>query len=228
VPLFAYVYHEYGPVRMDGWAKLSREQGDLFYWIGARVLAWGGLFELNYEFSPLETLDGDAEPLDEHYFPLPDRLYEIDPEKAAFVRELAGARVGPANPYLAYGAMLPPLALESTSIELPWLHYNCPTGWPAYGDSGTHVVPAVVHCAWRYGDGAAIVLVNVDRVEHEVRVPASTQTLRLNGDSAYELTRIDGGARTSLGRLGADGAVELSLPPRTVVVLEATTCPEGA
>jgi hypothetical protein len=221
VPLFAYVYHEFGPVRMDGWAKLSREQGDLFYWIGARVLAWGGLFELNYEFSPLETVDGHAEPLDEHYFPLPDRRYEIDPEKAAFVRELATARTGPANPYLAYGSMLPPLSLESPTVELPWLHYNCPTGWPAYGDAGTQEVPAVVHCAWRHGCDAAVVLVNVDRIEHEVCVPANTGTLRLDDDGAYELARIEGAERTSLGRLGADGALAISLPPRKVVVLEA-------
>jgi hypothetical protein len=227
VPLFAYVYHEFGPVRMDGWAKLSREHGELFYWIGARVLAWGGLFELNYEFSPLETIDGQAEPLDEHYFPLPDHRYEIDPEKAAFVRVLAAARTGPANPYLAYGTMLPPLDLESPTIELPWLHYNAPPGWPAFGDSGAHAVPAVVHCAWQSGLDAAVVLVNVDRVEHEVRVPANAGTLRLDGDGVYEFTRIEGAERTLLGYLAADGAVSLSLPARTVVVLEATRLPSG-
>jgi hypothetical protein len=220
VPLFTYVYHEFGPVRLDGWAKLSREQGELFYWIGARVLAWGGLFELNYEFSPLETIDGNAEPLDEHYFALPDHRYEIDPEKAAFVRALATARIGPANAYLAYGTMLPPLALESPPVELSWMHYNCPPEWPAFGDSGTQAVPAVVHGAWRHGDAAAVVLVNVDRVEHEVDVPANAVTLRLDRDRAYEVTRIDGTARTSLGPLSDDGALTVSLPPRQVVVLE--------
>ena len=220
VPLFAYVYHEFGPVRMDGWAKLSREHGDLFYWIGARVLAWGGLFELNYEFSPLETIDGQAEPLDEHYFPLPDHRYEIDPEKAAFVRKLAAARTGPANPYLAYGTMLPPLELTSPTIELSWFHYNCPPGWPAFGDSGAHKVPAVVHCAWRHSDGAAVVLVNVDPVAHEVSVPANPATLRLDGDRTYELTRIEGAERTSLGRLSDSGTIAMLLPPRQVVILE--------
>src|SRR5207248_3716854 len=136
------------------------EQGGLFYWIGARVLVWGGLFELNYEFSPLETIAGQVEPLDEHYAELPDDRYELDAEKAAFVHELATARTGPANRYLAYGTMLPPLAIESPMIELDWFHYNCPTSWPAYRDAGTHRVPAVVHCAWRYGDAAAVVLVN--------------------------------------------------------------------
>jgi hypothetical protein len=220
VPLFTYVYHEFGPVRMDGWAKLSREHGDLFYWIGARILAWGGLFELNYEFSPLETIDGQAEPLDEHYFPLPDHRYEIDPGKAAFVRELAAARTGPANPYLAYGTMLPPLELDSPSIELPWFHYNSPPGWPAFGDSGAHEVQAVVHCAWRHGDAAAVVLVNVDRVEHEVELPANAATLRLDAGRTWEATRVVDGERTPLGSLAPDGAIRLSLPPRKVVLVE--------
>lgn len=173
VPLFAYVYHEYGPVRLDGWAKLSRESGDLFYWIAARILAWGGLFELNYEFSPLENLDGTQEPDGEHYCALPDHHYEIDPEKAAFVREIAAARVGPANRYLAYGTMLPPLPIESPTIELDWFHYNCPRGWPAFEDRGTKTVDAIVHCAWRHNGSVGVVLVNVDREPHRVRVPLS-------------------------------------------------------
>jgi len=221
VPLHTYVYHEHGPVRMDGWAKLSREQGDLFYWIGARVLVWGGLFQLNYEFSPLETLDGEQEPLDEHYFPLPDHRYEIDPDKAAFVRELAAARTGPANPYLAHGTMLPPLPLECPNVELDWFHYNCPPGWPAYEDRGTHMVPAVVHCGWRHGEGAAVVLVNVDRVPHVVDVPASAELLRLDGERGYRVSLLAGGERTGLGTLGEAGSVRLELPPRRVVVLEA-------
>lgn len=222
VPLHAYVYHEYGPVRMDGWAKLSREQGDLFYWIAARVLAWGGLFELNYEFSPLETLDGVAEPLDEHYYPLPDRRFEIDPDKATFVRELAAARVGPANPYLAYGSMLPPLELDCPLVELDWRHYNCPTEWPAFDDAGTQTVPAVVHCAWRHGDAAAVVLVDVDRVPHRVDVPLDPRTLRLPADRSYAADLVAGGVRTALGELPADGVVTVDLPSRAVVLLEIT------
>lgn len=226
VPLHAYVYHEYGPVRMDGWAKLSREQGDLFYWVAARVLAWGGLFELNYEFSPLETLDeGLAEPLDEHYYPLPDRRFAIDPEKAAFVRELAAARIGPANPYLAYGTMLPPLEIDCPTVELDWRHYNCPTEWPAFDDAGTHAVPAVVHCAWRHGESAAVVLVNVDRVPHRVDVPVGVETLRLRpGEYAVEL--VVGAEATSLGPSTEDrGTVTVDLPPRRVVLVEARPLP---
>jgi hypothetical protein len=52
-------------------------------------------------------------------------------------------------------------------------------------------------------------------------VPANLATLRLGGETAYELTRVEGAERTSLGRLTSDGALVVSLPPRKVVVLEA-------
>src|SRR5690606_9694987 len=69
VPLFTYLYHEYGPVRMDGWGQLAEEQGDLFFWIAARVFAWGGLYELNYEFTSLESVDGAVDDVRESYAP---------------------------------------------------------------------------------------------------------------------------------------------------------------
>ena len=37
IPLFDYVYHEMGVVRMDGWGKLVDEIGDLFYYNVAKV-----------------------------------------------------------------------------------------------------------------------------------------------------------------------------------------------
>ena len=138
------------------------------------------------------------------------------------MHELATARTGPANRYLAYGTMLPPLAIESPMIELDWFHYNCPTSWPAYRDAGTHRVPAVVHCAWRYGDAAAVVLVNVDSVEHSVRVPANAETLRLPRRGGYTVQRILGGEPTEPEPLTDSGSVSLALPPRRVVLLEIT------
>lgn len=219
IPLFTYVYHEYGPTRLDGWAKLSREQGELFYWIAARVLVWGGLFELNYEFSPLETVDGKREPLDEHYADLPDHRYEIDEEKAAFVGRLARTRVGPANRYLAYGAMLPQLPIVTPTVGLDWFHYNCPRAWPAFEDSGVHVVDAIVHTAWRADDRAAVVLVNVDRVPHDVTVPLERSELRLDPTRSYRgLIHRDGVEVFELDSV--EEATELSLPPREIVVVE--------
>ncbi len=220
VPLFTYVYHEYGPVRTDGWAKLSKEQGELFYWIAARVLAWGGIFQLNYEFSPLEIVDGRAEPLDEHYFPLSGHRYPIDPDKAAFVAEVAAARTTFARPYLAYGTMLPSLAIESPSVELDWFHYNSPAAWPAYEDRGTQVVEAVVHGAWRHEGKAALVLVNVDRTEHSVSVPLSRSALRLDGTVPLVAELVTRSGTEPLASFRDSEEVSLTLPPRKVVLVE--------
>ena len=57
-PMFTYVYHEYAPVRLDGWGKLVKEIGELFYHSAAKIYLWGGLYELNYEYSPMEAIDG--------------------------------------------------------------------------------------------------------------------------------------------------------------------------
>jgi hypothetical protein len=220
VPLFTYVYHEYGPVRTDGWGKLSSEQGELFYWIAARVLTWGGIYQLNYEFSPLEVLDGRAEPLDEHYFPLPDHRYAIDPDKAAFVAEVAAARTGFAGPYLAYGTMLPALPVEGPSVELDWYVYNSHPNWAAYEQRGTRTVEAVVHGAWRRGEQAGVVLVNVDRGEHAVSVPLSRAALRLEGGGRLVAELVTREGRRSLGSFRTSTDLSVSLPSRKVVLVE--------
>ena len=81
-------------------------------------------------------------------------------------------------------------------------------------------VPAVVHCGWRLGDAAAVVLVNVDRVEHRIEVPVAARNLRLDTRRAYELVRIEGAERAPVGPL-PDTPLPVTLPPRKVVVLEA-------
>jgi hypothetical protein len=171
IPLFTYVYHERGPLRLDGWAKLAREAGDLFYWTAARILLNGGLLELNYEFSGLENLDGRTDNPDEHYFPFVPRLYAIDPEKAAFVGEVARTRVGRANPFLAYGTMLPAPVVEAPTVDLDYFLYGVAPG-PHYAERGSMRVPSVLAAAWQYSGRTAWLVANL--------VPAQ-QTARVDG-----------------------------------------------
>ncbi|MBU5671509.1 DUF6259 domain-containing protein [Paenibacillus brevis] len=159
IPMFTYVYHEYGPVRMDGWGKLTEEIGDLFYYTVARTYLWGGLYELNYEYSPMEALDGTENRSDEHYADFEPRGYAFSEERARYVGMYAGLRTGAANKYLAYGTMLPPLPLDTGKVPLDtgkvpldWFHYNHGIHSPEYNDSGSLAVERVVHAAWQYRD----------------------------------------------------------------------------
>ena len=59
IPLFQSVYHDIGPVHEDGWIRLIEEEGDLFYWIAARLyVQWGGLMSVHFPITPAERPDG--------------------------------------------------------------------------------------------------------------------------------------------------------------------------
>lgn len=179
IPLLTYVFGERAPLRMDGWAKLSREAGDLWYWVAATVLLEGGLLEVNGEFSPLEDIDGWTEDVSESYARIVPRGFGLDPDKLAFLGQVARTRVGPANPWLAHGRMLPPPHVEAPWIEPAWYAYNAGQDHSMYDTRGTMRVPSVLARAWRLDGRDAWLVANVsdqDRVARveaiEVRLPA--------------------------------------------------------
>jgi hypothetical protein len=226
IPLFAYVYHEYGPVRLDGWAKLSREQGELVYFVLGRVFLQGGLIELNYEFSALEDLGEYRDTVAEHYYAFDDRHYTIDPGLAAFVGRLSRNRIGRANRYLAYGTMQRPAALtveEDPMVELDYFLYNCGTTMQEDEDRGTLRVPAVLQVAWCYRDeSAAWMVLNVASDERTIELPLDPPALGRAQPSAVTLTvHEDGKPAQPLGLLTERRTVRLTLPPRAPVMLEA-------
>ncbi len=221
IPLFAYVYHEYGPLRMDGWGKLSLELGDIFYWIASRVVLWGGLFELNYEFSPLEVLGGHPDDPAEHYYPFDRRDYGIDPEKLAFLAEVAHTRTGWARDYLAYGTMRRPPALNVAPVTLSYFLYNCGKGLPHYEERGTITVPGVICSAWSYGrEKAAILMANLHADAQTVEILIEPRNYGLEGSQATRLCCIGRSGEVVLGRVAEAQTVSLSLPPRQIVGLE--------
>ncbi|MGH2561951.1 MAG: DUF6259 domain-containing protein [Thermomicrobiales bacterium] len=222
IPLFSYVYHEYGPVRLDGWAKLSPEVGELYYWVAARVALWGGLFELNYEFSPLETLDGVDEDPAEHYCDFKPRSHEIDPAKVAFVREVATARTGFAKPYLVYGTMVRPLDLDVTTIDLDYHLYNLSHHLPHYEESGTHRVSSVLHAAWRSPAGhLGFLFVNLNRDEEQtLTLQIDPTRYGLTAGQSYGVTRSTANGTEALATIMGRTTLPLALRPRQVTLLE--------
>lgn len=221
IPLFTYVYHEYGPVRMDGWAKLAKETGEAFYWVASRVLLWGGLFELNYEFTGLETLEGHYDDPTQHYYQYEPGQYKIDAERAAFVEEVAEARAGWANDYLAYGTMLRPPKLDVPPVTLDYFFYNAGMGMHSRNDSGEITVPGVVCSAWRCRrERAAVFFSNLLTEAQPVTVELDARSLGLPEGAAYQVYRVDRSGAEPLGSLDGQSAFTITLPPRRIIAIE--------
>lgn len=223
IPMFAYVYHEFGALRMDGWGKLTEEIGNLYYFTVARTYLWGGLYELNYEYSPMEQLAGvlENEP-EEHYYPFEPRGYAFSAARARYLALFARLRTGAANAYWAYGQMLRPLPFECSRIRMDWFHYNHGKETPEYNDSGEIEVDAVVHAAWRYKDrSVGLFFANVGEEEQTVSVKLDPSAHGMSGLSG-RLFRIDGDGELELKRNGSDGLTAVVVPARSVALIELT------
>lgn len=109
VPLFDYVYHEHGPLAVQGiysvspWGQPASD--DINTWAEARSYLWGGI---------IATM------------PLPPNSV-VTPERKRFLRSLAAARTGFATKYLAYGRMQPPPLFKCGTIKLD--HGLAEGGW---------------------------------------------------------------------------------------------------
>lgn len=220
IPMWSYVYHEYGPVLFDGWAKLSERYGDIFYDIAARVALEGGLLQLNYEFSPLELFPGMEG--SSYQLVYTNQVHEdtdpphVDPAKVEFIREIAEARTGFAKDYLAYGRMIPdaPIEGEVPAIDLDWDHFNSVHRLRL--ERGIHRTPSVVQVGWQTETGKkGYLFVNL--------LPTETQHLTVSppsADAGFTADMVTGNGRRALGAFSAGEAVTVELPPRKVVLLE--------
>jgi hypothetical protein len=227
LPLFSYLYHEFGPVMMDGWVKLSREFGDIFYLIAAQIaLQQGGLVELNYEYSPLERfprMRGSAYQLMYHTAIYEDREpFEMDPQKAAFLREIALARTEYATRYLAYGKAMKPVRFRKSipMIEFSWNHYNSIGG---RRESGSFLAPCIVQQVWGYKDESlGIVLANLDgdrAIDVEFALHPADYGIKAGG---YSIKQVINGDESMLGvwESEEDVSLNITLPARKIVLLE--------
>ena len=246
VPLVPFVYHEHGPVAVQGIYPVDPwnipEAEDFFAWAEARTVLWGGLI--------VTTFPGSAAA------PSPDR--------ARFLRSLVAARSGFARDYLVYGRMERTPEIQCGVLEIDhglaeggWLRkirFSRPPGTPAAppapldlsassaapsrdlsveewvkgllaipaaaARSRTLTVPEVLGQAYTAGDGRlGILLVNLRRDrEAKARVTVDPAAHGLAG--ASELWQAGPGGRRSLGALAGRREIELSLPPRDVVLLE--------
>jgi hypothetical protein len=246
VPLFPFVYHEHGPVAIQGiypvdpWGVPAAEA--FFAWAEARAVLWGSLIVT---------------------FPVPSHP-EPSEARARYLRSLVGARTGFAREFLAYGRMqrhpeitCGTLTVDHGLAEGGWLRrIRFPRGgsvaqspsskrdrneahskelsveqWAtglvaipfATPRSATLRVPAVLSQAYTLGnDRLAVLLVNLrSDGEEVVRLPVAPAAYGLP-PGTYAITQDRAGEHRSLGVTSSRHEVVLTLVPRDVVVVTAT------
>ena len=217
IPLFDYVYHEYGAVRMDGWGKLVEEIGSIFFHTAAKVYLWGGLYEINHEYSPMEELDGKENDGQEHYFHFDPQHCAYTPERAAYVGGFARLRLGAGNPYLSYGRMADPPKMDIPEATYDWYHYNHGQKDSSYKAKGSYKAESVVVSAFTDDEGGyALFMANAGQKPRTLSFTVSNRSLHLSHDSKKMriLTGFDQEAAnktTDLGMLGHEEERELSV-----------------
>jgi hypothetical protein len=249
VPLFPFVYHEYGPVAVQGIYPVSpwhlAEAEDYCTWAEARTVLWGGLIVS---------------------FPLSGGP-PVSDARARLLRSLAAARRDFAREFLAYGRMQRPPAVRCKTITIDhglgeggWLRkirYAQPNpelrALPSSGQpsapgkdrakglaveewaKGMLAIPATparsrtlrtaaVLCqAYTLGDDRlGILLVNLRADSDEVvRLPVEPTSHGLPAGT-YELRQVGAAGRGRVGDFAGRHEMELKLPPRVVVLVTAT------
>ncbi len=229
LPLFSYLFHEYGPVMLDGWAKLSSEFGDIFYLIAAQIaLQQGGLVELNYEYSPLERFPGMQGPT--YQLMYHNAIYQendpfgVDTQKIDFLREIALARTEFATEYLAYGKAMKPVRLLTPvpEVDFLWNHYNSIGG---RRESGAFRASSLVQQVWSYtSEKLGVLMVNLNEESPlDVKFAFSPEGygLEATGFDAKVVT-CDEIYVLDIQQIDDEWQISLQLPPRKIVLVEIT------
>jgi len=160
IPMFQYVYSGYAPLRMDGWGKITKEGGDLIYHTIAKTYLWGGLFEINSEYSEMEVIGDSVNSSEEHYCQFKHVGFQFDETIAKYLAKFASLRTGRYNKYLAYGEMKRPPRLESAQVWRSYYHYNSSKHSLEYDDRGTILLESVISANYRLADRELMLLAN--------------------------------------------------------------------
>jgi len=253
VPLFPFIYHEYGPVAVQGvhpvypWGLSGAD--DFFVWAEARAYLWGGLMTT---------------------FPLASSS-AMSKERVRFLRGLVAARTGFARDFLAYGRMERPPVIPCGTIEID--HGLAEGGWlrdlrfskgsraiesilplpvqPAGrktpskelsveewvkgllaigatpARNRTIRVPAVMCQAYTLGkDRLGILLIQIGRGAQNLKgLTVDPVSCGLPG-GRYELRRVSAASESILGQFRDRIQIQVALPSREVILLTATRLEE--
>ncbi len=208
IPHFEAVYHEYGPLRLDGWANLAAESGDLFYFTSAHTQLAGALLELNYEFQGMDLFPG-MHPGDGVMLVYGNGELVLDAahqylasrHKAEFLRQLARLRTSWASDFLAFGRMVPnPKIAGVPEHTYRFNAYNLHND--ADDLQGQYQAAGIVAYSWQLDDRFATLLANATDRDFIVTLgfdlPAPRYHYYLSGDAPTDLGRHAGRTSTTV------------------------------
>jgi len=168
IPMFQYVYSGYAPLRMDGWGKLAQEGGDLIYHTIAKTYLWGGLFEINSEYSEMEAIGESVNSSEEHYSQFKHVSFQYDKAIVNYLAKFASLRTGRYNEFIAYGEMKRPPKIETTKAWRTYYQYNSSKHSEEQGDRGTILQDSILTAKYFLDNRELMLLANTSDFIQEV------------------------------------------------------------
>lgn len=210
IPLFDYVYHQYGALRIDGYLIPDQNLGQAFYQVAAYTVLNGGIPEFNYEYYLSDKLPSAS---------------SINLEMVDFVNRLGTMRCGQGKQYLVYGKMAkPPIVGTSTSeymYENPNYTPNTCNGLATLG--GNIVVRDFVTSAFTSEGKLGIFVCNVSASTKTARFVLQAQRDYGINSGTVSIIGADG-TRTKISEIkNGTAKISLSLGSTQVVQLEVTS-----
>jgi len=199
LPLFDYVYHAYGGLRVDGFMSPFQELGDGYYHAMAFTVLNGGLPEYNWEFTPLETA------ADKLFLPYVD-----------FLDELGKARTEYGKEFLVYGQMTRTPRVSDERVSYNYFNKNS-----VYSIlEGTTQVDRVVASAFEHDGKIGIFMTNIAEEDTTANFILEAGWLYNITEGEVKIYNTEQNSLQHLSDISAGEAVcSVSLPSRTVVML---------
>lgn len=205
IPLFTYVYHEYGALRLDGYLTPEEQLSDAYYNIAAYTVLNGGITEFNFEFYPTNKLPSSS---------------KINVEMIDYVNTLGNVRSGFGKDYLVYGKMIASPSVGAGKITYEFNNPNIAPGNGGYPLTGETIVDKVIVSAYENNGKIAIFLanttnedINISFILHALRdygIKDGIINLISSSNENYKLCSFNNG----------DAKVKLNLKAREIYMLE--------
>ena len=197
IPLFDFVYHEYGALRFDGYLVPMDVLGTAYYHTVAYTVLNGGIPEFNFEFFPTTSS-------------LPN-MTQIDLRMLNYIDYLGKIRQGYGKDYLVYGKMVkPPIVGTGNST---YNYFN-----PNHNDQnflrGKTTIADIVVSAFESNGKTALFFANI--TDSDIDLKFVLNALRDYGINSGTINYTDSGVKLTEIKNGKAN-IDLTIKAKTVI-----------